>query len=90
MSQQQFTWPELQDAAYSAPDDEVNQRIHEAAEQYDTPAEDIVENVKFILDSDGSGIATGEGVAISTAANPDNESDSRLEALKLWEKRQHL
>lgn len=90
MSQQQFTWPDIEGAQYSASDEKVNKRIKAAAEEHDTPADDIYEDVKFILDSDGSGFGTAEGVGPSSADNPDNESDSRLEALKLWEKRQYL
>jgi predicted nucleic acid-binding Zn-ribbon protein len=84
-------WPDLSGAVYNVSDEEVLDRIREAAEEHDTAVEKIIENVQFILDAEGDGVATtAEGVSESTAVNPDNESDSRLEALRIWEMRQDL
>jgi len=85
-----FDWPELSGGSYTADDEEVNRRVAEAAEEHGVDPEEVYENVSFILDASGDGSVTAEGVAVSAGENPDTESDSRLEALNIWEMRQGL
>lgn len=81
---------EIEGADFTAPDEEIEAAVADAADELNMDPERIHEEVAYILDS-GSGRVNNEGVAGAAAsANTEIHDDPRLEALELFKLRQEL
>lgn len=80
----QIDWPEIEGANYTAPDEEVQERYEEAAEDHDMAVEELVDDVVFIADMEGTGELT-PSLESFTAGEEGDTKDWRLEALRVWE-----
>ena len=82
-------------ASFTAPDEEVEAAIAEAADELDQSFEQVRDNVAYIIDStfEDEGVSTSFNEMVSGAGlDDDTEStgDPRLEALKMYKLRQRL
>ena len=81
---------DIEGADFTAPDEEIETAVEDAAEELGMSTERIHEEVAYILDS-GSGRVNNEGVAgAAVTSNADTHDDPRLEALELFKLRQEL
>lgn len=81
---------DIEGADFTAPDEEIEAAVEEAAEELNMDVEHVHEEVAYILDS-GSGRVNNEGVAGSAAAaNSATNDDPRLEALEVFKLRQEI
>lgn len=82
-------------ADFTAPDEEVEEAIADAAEELDRSFEEVRDNVAYILDStfDDGGVSTSFNESVSGESfgfDAVGEDDPRLEALELYVLRQRL